>query len=118
MWTFDGVNVANIHTNSLPYNRGEMFGRRFEYVQEIIEDSLASRRPEASWRRMLLSQPPLRELILDHGQVNHWHVLRPSCPLVGITMGDLYDSITAFGGRRSLHIQPAPIREGGLWRDR
>ena len=53
--------------------------------------------PEASWRRMLYAQPPMKKAIVDYGKCEHWHVLHASDPNLGITMGDVYNAAAPFG---------------------
>ncbi|KAK5119518.1 hypothetical protein LTR85_007618 [Meristemomyces frigidus] len=53
-------------------------------------------RSEASWRRMLLAQPPLREMVVDHGQAQHWHRVAAKDATVGLTFQDMYDNARAW----------------------
>ncbi|KAI5363705.1 putative F-box domain-containing protein [Septoria linicola] len=55
---------------------------------------------EACWRDMTLSQPPMREVIIDHGRAAHWHMVRASMPSRGVTLGDLEQGLESLGDAR------------------
>lgn len=52
--------------------------------------------PEASWRRMLISQPPLREAIVDNGRAHHWHRVKVAEGQAGITLQDMRNNAVSF----------------------
>ena len=59
-------------------------------------------RQEASWRKMIFSQPPSIELIADVGGC-HWHHCRSENG-EGVTLGKLADRVDSFGGElNSIH---------------
>lgn len=51
---------------------------------------------DASWTKMSLMQPPVREIIVDHGNARHWHTVHASEASRGVTLGDLQQSVKAF----------------------
>lgn len=63
-----------------------------------ISESERWRRPEASWRKMLLTQPPLTHVLVDHAVSSHWHLVEASRETSGLTLEELYDSTAPFGG--------------------
>ncbi|KAK4944717.1 hypothetical protein LTR10_015887 [Elasticomyces elasticus] len=52
-------------------------------------------RPEASWRKMLFTQPPVVNVVVDHGKAMHWHEIL-STSAAGVTLGDIEKSSEAF----------------------
>lgn len=55
-------------------------------------------RPQASWRRMLFSQPPVQELIVAHDCANHSHLLRASDATRGVTISEVHAHTAILGG--------------------
>ena len=61
------------------------------------EKANALARPEASWRRMLISQPPIEALFLTQlTGTNTDRVLKPESSF-GLTMGNFFDATIAYG---------------------
>ncbi|KAK5700253.1 hypothetical protein LTR17_023095 [Elasticomyces elasticus] len=52
-------------------------------------------RPEASWRKMLFTQPPVVNVVADHGKARHWHEIL-STSAAGVTLDDIEKSGEAF----------------------
>jgi hypothetical protein len=59
---------------------------------------------QASWKRMLLMQPPVVEMVVDHGHANHWHALKAKDKNLGLTGTDFADSIRSFVSESSLGV--------------
>lgn len=51
---------------------------------------------ELSWKRMLLTQPPLVELVVDHGTAYHWHSLKATEVEAGLTGIDVINNMLSF----------------------
>lgn len=49
-----------------------------------------------SWRRMLLSQPPLADAVADHCSVSHWHTVSAANAETGLNGVHLVESARAF----------------------
>lgn len=47
---------------------------------------------KASWRKMLFTQPPLSEALVDHGGLYHWHDITIEGRARGITLNDMVQS--------------------------
>ena len=60
------------------------------------DPNLTSRKVTPSWKRMLLTQPPVLEMVVDHGQANHWHIFKASDAALGITGEDVVENLLAF----------------------
>ena len=58
----------------------------------------ATKRHEASWRRMLITQPAIMTLLLDSRISYHHHVVKADANAGGITMGRLLDVVLGFRG--------------------
>ncbi|KAK6386552.1 hypothetical protein LTR65_008890 [Meristemomyces frigidus] len=55
-------------------------------------------RPEASWRSLLLSQPPLSEVVIDDGFAKHWHRIVDRAHTAGVLLEDMDRRPRSFGG--------------------
>lgn len=73
--------------------------------QEYFSESLrvrdkfsrpAYRRAKASWKNMLFAQPPLQEVMIRHGDLAHWHLIKARPGQQGLTLGDLHRSKKTF----------------------
>ena len=54
---------------------------------------------EASWRKMLFTQPPVRTLLYAlNSPCNHWHLVSMDEGTKGVTLEDMYSSCEAFVG--------------------
>lgn len=53
-------------------------------------------RPEASWRKMLVTQPALSEVALDMGGF-HWHRATPRAGELGVMLGGLHQRMETYG---------------------
>ncbi|KAK4614013.1 hypothetical protein CLAFUW4_09500 [Fulvia fulva] len=62
----------------------------------LLQDPVWNR-PEASWRKMLITQPPLFQAIVEHRSAKHNHVFQASLGDLGITAGDCFESACAHG---------------------
>lgn len=60
--------------------------------------SAAARRPEATWRKMLLTQPPVSEIVVDNGVARHWHALKARDELQGVTVEEYHSQAECFDG--------------------
>ncbi|KAK5137998.1 hypothetical protein LTR08_005795 [Meristemomyces frigidus] len=71
------------------------------YVRDLAAAELGNRsqRPEASWRKMLVSQPPVSELGFDTGSAQHWHRVEAQDGEIGITVEGLRTRLAGFTGR-------------------
>lgn len=58
--------------------------------------------PKAAWRKMLATQPPLAEVVVDHLRALHYHRVRASDLSKGVTIQDLVTSAAAFHGKLEL----------------
>lgn len=58
--------------------------------------SNSCRRLGASWKNMLFSQPPLKEVFIRHGEAAHWHSVKAKERSNGLTLGDVRESKLAF----------------------
>lgn len=67
-------------------------------VENKFRSDKAYRRPEASWRKMLFAQRPLKEAIVYHSIGFHWHLAKAQDGSKGLTVGDVHNSARAFGG--------------------
>lgn len=76
-----------------------------QYLGKLkINQDETSSQLEASWKQMLLTQPPVTEMIVDHGQANHWHVLRAENQELGLTGNDIARTLRLFETEMSLGI--------------
>ncbi|WPB06994.1 uncharacterized protein RHO25_011654 [Cercospora beticola] len=64
--------------------------------QPRIHGRGSSREVNASWRNMLMTQPPVQCLIVDTSGVLHWHILRSDERSAGITFGHFEKFLKAF----------------------
>ena len=51
---------------------------------------------EPSWRKMLVTQPPLHEALIDSGKAKHWHLLKAKDTDPGLRGGHLADHSRSF----------------------
>lgn len=56
-------------------------------------------RPEASWRKMLLTQPPMLEAFVHHERAQHWHFLAAGDRKSGITIAEHHRQTDLFKQR-------------------
>ena len=97
-WTTDGKDQVKVLLNPYIQHWGDGYDilYRNRLGKGLGRKHAAFTRPEASWRKMLLTQPPLREAVVDHGKALHWHLLKPDTPDIGITVADWQDSMVRF----------------------
>lgn len=80
---------------------GEFSGVRANFFESDVY-----RRPEASWRKMLFTQPPLSKIFIMHrfdenwNWSHHWHWLQAKERPGGLTLGDVYENWFAFEAER------------------
>ncbi|PPJ58262.1 hypothetical protein CBER1_08271 [Cercospora berteroae] len=55
--------------------------------------------PDASWKSMLLTQPPVKCMVVDTMGASHWHVLRAEKNAEGITVRQLQQFQAAFSNK-------------------
>lgn len=67
----------------------------FDFLHDV---NTSLHRPEASWRKMLLTQPPIHNILVDHGLARHWHILRAKAGSDGLTLQDLHENAIAHCG--------------------
>ena len=82
-------NTAASPTTRLYFSRADVFSTEGTY-----------QRPEASWRKMLLTQPPLEEVKVKSGAYlgrDHWHKLRACRGSRGLTLDDSWWHANTFG---------------------
>ena len=96
-----GREITHVVTSPLlPFIPGDC--KNFHYLDwttyELLPDDPIWSRPEASWRRMLITQPPLFQATVEHcGPVKHDHVFQASSQDLGVTAGDCFESALAHG---------------------
>lgn len=61
--------------------------------------SSAYARPEASWRNMLITQPPLEDAVMYCAGAGHFHLMTPGAG-DALRLSDWHEHITAFQSRR------------------
>ena len=68
-------------------------------LRKAFEDSGCARNGETSWKRMLFTQPPARELIVyDYGGTHHFHRINGTGGNGSVTLGDVFKHFESFGG--------------------
>lgn len=74
-------------------------GHRYIRREDHRFDRDVYERPEASWRKMLLTQPPLAEAIVRScgDETMHWHILQAKKNPKGLTLGDARSHARKFG---------------------
>lgn len=93
----------------------DIYARHFVHgiMLETAEES-HSPKLQASWQRMLCSQPPVSHTIVDHWTASrHFHIMSASQIDAGITNGDAVESMRAFHTHRMNLIVRRP-RSFGL----
>ncbi|KAK5732255.1 hypothetical protein LTR17_010701 [Elasticomyces elasticus] len=72
-----------------------MSPEEIEFPTPLVGHNTAVARREASWRRMLFTQPPVTNLMVDHGYARHWHEV-VATSAAGVTLGDIVENSYAF----------------------
>ncbi|KAK5705544.1 hypothetical protein LTR97_002663 [Elasticomyces elasticus] len=72
-----------------------MSSEEIEFRTPLVGHNTAVARREASWRRMLFTQPPVTNLMVDHGYARHWHEV-VATSAAGVTLGDIVENSYAF----------------------
>jgi hypothetical protein len=70
-------------------------GPFYQQVTTSVLDLTSDKDVKPSFARMLFTQPPIVELVVDHGAAKHWHSLKNE-PNNGLTGDDVVKNVQAF----------------------
>lgn len=101
---FDDVEITDISDELDPLEIEDL--DEWEYETVLIKNARLEigpvkeeSGPDASWKSMLLTQPPVKCMVVDTMGASHWHVLRAEKNAEGITVRQLQQFQAAFANK-------------------